>query len=205
METYDESVWYGNELRDYCSSGEKLNWGKGLQWVPDQWVTVLVTGTPAGLFIAFLWCPSSKNSSLCALYSQGEKLCCRFWAQHWKPLDLWWFSREHCVSGKIMSEKCTHHFSWKYVVSTTIILPLNRMYSFLGVFVCGQDFDRRSLFTVTSQGITPSSPCSPSLTPLASQHYLQLLQQQLQQQQQHTQVAVAQVRSRRWQSYMLVV
>uniref|UniRef100_A0A4W6BLR2 Carboxyl-terminal PDZ ligand of neuronal nitric oxide synthase protein n=1 Tax=Lates calcarifer TaxID=8187 RepID=A0A4W6BLR2_LATCA len=34
------------------------------------------------------------------------------------------------------------------------------------------DFDRRSLFTVTSQGITPSSPCSPSLTPLASQHYL---------------------------------
>ncbi|XP_062291274.1 carboxyl-terminal PDZ ligand of neuronal nitric oxide synthase protein [Scomber scombrus] len=55
------------------------------------------------------------------------------------------------------------------------------------------DFDRRSLFTVISQGITPSSPCSPSVTPLASQHYLQLLQQQLQQQQQHTQVAVAQV------------
>ncbi|XP_026154133.1 carboxyl-terminal PDZ ligand of neuronal nitric oxide synthase protein [Mastacembelus armatus] len=55
------------------------------------------------------------------------------------------------------------------------------------------DLDRRSLFTVTTQGITPSSPCSPSLTPLASQHYLQLLQQQLQQQQQHTQVAVAQV------------
>ncbi|KAK2819361.1 hypothetical protein Q5P01_024922 [Channa striata] len=55
------------------------------------------------------------------------------------------------------------------------------------------DFDRRSVFTVTSQGVTPSSPCSPSLTPLSSQHYLQLLQQQLQQQQQHTQVAVAQV------------
>lgn len=55
------------------------------------------------------------------------------------------------------------------------------------------DFERRPLFTVTSQGITPSRPCSPSLTPLASQHYLQLLQQQLQQQQQHTQVAVAQV------------
>lgn len=55
------------------------------------------------------------------------------------------------------------------------------------------DFDRGSVFTVTSQGVTPSSPCSPSLTPLASQHYLQLLQQQLQQQQQHTQVAVAQV------------
>ncbi|XP_029921918.1 carboxyl-terminal PDZ ligand of neuronal nitric oxide synthase protein [Myripristis murdjan] len=55
------------------------------------------------------------------------------------------------------------------------------------------DFDRRPLFTVTSQGISPSSPCSPSLTPLASQHYLHLLQHQLQQQQQHTQVAVAQV------------
>uniref|UniRef100_G3PTV1 Carboxyl-terminal PDZ ligand of neuronal nitric oxide synthase protein n=1 Tax=Gasterosteus aculeatus aculeatus TaxID=481459 RepID=G3PTV1_GASAC len=55
------------------------------------------------------------------------------------------------------------------------------------------DFDRRSLFTVTSQGVSPSSPCSRSLTPLASQHFLQLLQQQLQQQQQHTQVAVAQV------------
>ncbi|KAI3362167.1 hypothetical protein L3Q82_012490, partial [Scortum barcoo] len=57
----------------------------------------------------------------------------------------------------------------------------------------GADLDRRSLFTVTSQGITPRSPCSQSLTPLASQHYLQFLQQQLQQQQQHTQVAVAQV------------
>ncbi|KAM6902074.1 carboxyl-terminal PDZ ligand of neuronal nitric oxide synthase protein [Xenentodon cancila] len=55
------------------------------------------------------------------------------------------------------------------------------------------NFDRRSVFTVTPQGIAPSSPCSPSLTPLASQHYLQLLQQQLQQQQQHTQVAIAQV------------
>ncbi|XP_072310668.1 carboxyl-terminal PDZ ligand of neuronal nitric oxide synthase protein [Eucyclogobius newberryi] len=55
------------------------------------------------------------------------------------------------------------------------------------------DFDKGSVFTVTSQGVTPSSPCSPSHTPLASQHYLQLLQQQLQQQQQHTQVAVAQV------------
>ncbi|KAG7499264.1 carboxyl-terminal PDZ ligand of neuronal nitric oxide synthase protein-like [Solea senegalensis] len=55
------------------------------------------------------------------------------------------------------------------------------------------EFDRRSVFTVTSKDVTPSSPCSTSLTPLASQHYLQLLQQQLQQQQQHTQVAVAQV------------
>ncbi|KAJ0012965.1 hypothetical protein NQD34_017299 [Periophthalmus magnuspinnatus] len=55
------------------------------------------------------------------------------------------------------------------------------------------DFDRGSVFTVMSQGATPSSPCSPLVTPLASQHYLQLLQQQLQQQQQHTQVAVAQV------------
>ncbi|XP_024113481.1 carboxyl-terminal PDZ ligand of neuronal nitric oxide synthase protein [Oryzias melastigma] len=57
-----------------------------------------------------------------------------------------------------------------------------------------KDFDGRSVYTVTTQGIiTPSSPCSSSLTPLASQHYLQLLQQQLQQQQQHTQVVVAQV------------
>ncbi|XP_076014859.1 carboxyl-terminal PDZ ligand of neuronal nitric oxide synthase protein [Genypterus blacodes] len=55
------------------------------------------------------------------------------------------------------------------------------------------DFDRRSTFTVTSQGVSPSSTRSRSLTPLASQHYMQLLQQQLQQQQQHTQVAVAQV------------
>nr|XP_015798523.2 carboxyl-terminal PDZ ligand of neuronal nitric oxide synthase protein [Nothobranchius furzeri] len=55
------------------------------------------------------------------------------------------------------------------------------------------DIDGKSVFTVTSQGVSPSSPCSPSVTPLASQHYLQLLQQQLQQQQQHTQVAVAQV------------
>ncbi|XP_029025227.1 carboxyl-terminal PDZ ligand of neuronal nitric oxide synthase protein isoform X2 [Betta splendens] len=55
------------------------------------------------------------------------------------------------------------------------------------------DLNQRSLFTVTSQGVTPSSPCSSALTPLASQHYLQLLQQQLQQQQQHTQVAIAQV------------
>ncbi|TNM92250.1 hypothetical protein fugu_019262 [Takifugu bimaculatus] len=55
------------------------------------------------------------------------------------------------------------------------------------------DFERRSFFTVTSQGVVPSSPGASSLTPLASQHYLQLLQQQLQQQQQHTQVAVAQV------------
>ncbi|KAL6096633.1 uncharacterized protein ACO6RY_05912 [Pungitius sinensis] len=53
------------------------------------------------------------------------------------------------------------------------------------------DFDRRPLFTVTSQGVAPGSPGS--LTPLASQHYLQLLQQQLQQQQQQAQVAVAQV------------
>ncbi|XP_024918344.1 carboxyl-terminal PDZ ligand of neuronal nitric oxide synthase protein isoform X2 [Cynoglossus semilaevis] len=49
------------------------------------------------------------------------------------------------------------------------------------------DLEQRSVFTPTSQG------SSPSLTPLASQHYVQLLQQQLQQQQQHTQVAVAQV------------
>ncbi|XP_077441470.1 carboxyl-terminal PDZ ligand of neuronal nitric oxide synthase protein isoform X2 [Vanacampus margaritifer] len=54
------------------------------------------------------------------------------------------------------------------------------------------DFSGRSLFTVTSQGVTPGSPGSAAGS-LASRHYLQLLQQQLQQQQQHTQVAVAQV------------
>ncbi|XP_060769384.1 carboxyl-terminal PDZ ligand of neuronal nitric oxide synthase protein isoform X2 [Neoarius graeffei] len=41
--------------------------------------------------------------------------------------------------------------------------------------------------------LSPSSPCSLSLTPLADQHHLQLLQQQVLQQQQQAQVAVAQV------------
>ncbi|NXF46654.1 CAPON protein, partial [Oceanites oceanicus] len=46
----------------------------------------------------------------------------------------------------------------------------------------------------SQQLLSPSSPCSSaSITPLASQHCLQLLQQQLLQQQQQTQVAVAQV------------
>lgn len=75
-----------------------------------------------------------------------------------------------------------------------LILPHSNL-----LFLCGfsvpQDFDWRSVFTVTAQGVVPGSPSSQPLTPLASQHYLQLLQQQLQQQQQHTQVAVAQVRS----------
>ncbi|XP_067106434.1 carboxyl-terminal PDZ ligand of neuronal nitric oxide synthase protein isoform X2 [Osmerus mordax] len=56
-----------------------------------------------------------------------------------------------------------------------------------------RDFESGSLYTLTSQGLSPRSPCAPSLAPRAAQHYLQLLQQQLQQQQQHTQVAVAQV------------
>uniref|UniRef100_A0A9J8C8L2 Carboxyl-terminal PDZ ligand of neuronal nitric oxide synthase protein n=1 Tax=Cyprinus carpio carpio TaxID=630221 RepID=A0A9J8C8L2_CYPCA len=51
-----------------------------------------------------------------------------------------------------------------------------------------QDLEGVSLHT-----LSPSSPCSPSLTPLATQHRLQLLQQQLLQQQQQTQIAVAQV------------
>ncbi|KAK6316288.1 carboxyl-terminal PDZ ligand of neuronal nitric oxide synthase protein [Coregonus clupeaformis] len=56
------------------------------------------------------------------------------------------------------------------------------------------DYESRSSYTVSPHGVvSPSSPCSPSLTPLAARHYLQLLQQQIQQQQQHTQVAVAQV------------
>ncbi|XP_019727736.1 carboxyl-terminal PDZ ligand of neuronal nitric oxide synthase protein isoform X2 [Hippocampus comes] len=54
------------------------------------------------------------------------------------------------------------------------------------------DFSGKSLFTVTSQGVAPSTPGS-TASSLATCHYLQLLQRQLQQQQQHTQVAVAQV------------
>ncbi|XP_066517136.1 carboxyl-terminal PDZ ligand of neuronal nitric oxide synthase protein [Hoplias malabaricus] len=46
---------------------------------------------------------------------------------------------------------------------------------------------------VSLYNLSPSSPCSPSLTPLATHHHLQLLQQQLLQQQQQAQVAVAQV------------
>ncbi|KAA0717159.1 PDZ ligand of neuronal nitric oxide synthase protein C-terminal [Triplophysa tibetana] len=41
--------------------------------------------------------------------------------------------------------------------------------------------------------LAPSSPCSSSLTPLATKHHLQFLQQQLLQQQQQTHVVVAQV------------
>ncbi|XP_042158493.1 carboxyl-terminal PDZ ligand of neuronal nitric oxide synthase protein isoform X2 [Oncorhynchus tshawytscha] len=56
------------------------------------------------------------------------------------------------------------------------------------------DYESRSSYMVSPNGVvSPSSPCSPLLTPLAAHHYLQLLQQQIQQQQQHTQVAVAQV------------
>ncbi|XP_042580159.1 carboxyl-terminal PDZ ligand of neuronal nitric oxide synthase protein-like isoform X1 [Cyprinus carpio] len=51
-----------------------------------------------------------------------------------------------------------------------------------------QDLEGVSLHT-----LSPSSPCSPTITPLATQHRLQLLQQQLLQQQQQTQIAVAQV------------
>ncbi|XP_068770642.1 dystrophin-like protein 1 isoform X2 [Struthio camelus] len=58
-----------------------------------------------------------------------------------------------------------------------------------------QDSENCSLYPSGSQQLlSPSSPCSSaSITPLASQHCLQLLQQQLLQQQQQTQVAVAQV------------
>ncbi|XP_065551321.1 carboxyl-terminal PDZ ligand of neuronal nitric oxide synthase protein-like isoform X1 [Lathamus discolor] len=58
-----------------------------------------------------------------------------------------------------------------------------------------QDVENCSLHPAGSQPLlSPSSPCSAaSITPLASQHCLQLLQQQLLQQQQQTQVAVAQV------------
>ncbi|XP_041914818.1 carboxyl-terminal PDZ ligand of neuronal nitric oxide synthase protein isoform X3 [Alosa sapidissima] len=61
-----------------------------------------------------------------------------------------------------------------------------------------QDLEGVSLYTMSPSilspsALTPSGPCSPTLTPLATQHFLQLLQQQLLQQQQQTQVAVAQV------------
>ncbi|NXV36402.1 CAPON protein, partial [Rissa tridactyla] len=58
-----------------------------------------------------------------------------------------------------------------------------------------KDTENCSLHPAGSQQLlSPSSPCSSaSITPLASQHCLQLLQQQLLQQQQQTQVAVAQV------------
>ncbi|XP_075295762.1 carboxyl-terminal PDZ ligand of neuronal nitric oxide synthase protein-like [Opisthocomus hoazin] len=58
-----------------------------------------------------------------------------------------------------------------------------------------QDAENCSLHPAGSQQLlSPGSPCSSaSITPLASQHCLQLLQQQLLQQQQQTQVAVAQV------------
>ncbi|XP_052448677.1 carboxyl-terminal PDZ ligand of neuronal nitric oxide synthase protein isoform X1 [Carassius gibelio] len=46
---------------------------------------------------------------------------------------------------------------------------------------------------VSPYTLSPSSPCFPTLTPLATQHHLQFLQQQLLQQQQQTQIAVAQV------------
>ncbi|KAI7813353.1 putative carboxyl-terminal PDZ ligand of neuronal nitric oxide synthase protein [Triplophysa rosa] len=51
-----------------------------------------------------------------------------------------------------------------------------------------QNLEGVSLYT-----LAPSSPCSPSLTPLATQHHLQFLQQQLLQQQQQTHIVVAQV------------
>ncbi|KAK1155466.1 carboxyl-terminal PDZ ligand of neuronal nitric oxide synthase protein-like [Acipenser oxyrinchus oxyrinchus] len=57
-----------------------------------------------------------------------------------------------------------------------------------------QDVEDCSVYkTSTHKSLSPSSPCSPALTPLATQHHLQLIQHQLHQQQQQTQVAVAQV------------
>ncbi|KAL8174191.1 UNVERIFIED_CONTAM: hypothetical protein K2H54_040026 [Gekko kuhli] len=58
-----------------------------------------------------------------------------------------------------------------------------------------QDSESHTLHPSASQPlVSPTSPCSSaSVTPLASQHCLQLLQHQLLQQQQQTQVAVAQV------------
>ncbi|XP_041094498.1 uncharacterized protein si:dkey-34e4.1 isoform X2 [Polyodon spathula] len=57
-----------------------------------------------------------------------------------------------------------------------------------------QDVEDCSVYkAVAHKSLSPSSPCSPALTPLAIQHHLQLIQHQLHQQQQQTQVAVAQV------------
>ncbi|MGH0149762.1 UNVERIFIED_CONTAM: hypothetical protein FKN15_019520 [Acipenser sinensis] len=57
-----------------------------------------------------------------------------------------------------------------------------------------QDVEDCSVYKAAAhKSLSPSSPCSPALTPLATQHHLQLIQHQFHQQQQQTQVAVAQV------------
>uniref|UniRef100_W5M8L8 Carboxyl-terminal PDZ ligand of neuronal nitric oxide synthase protein n=1 Tax=Lepisosteus oculatus TaxID=7918 RepID=W5M8L8_LEPOC len=66
-----------------------------------------------------------------------------------------------------------------HILSSTILTAANQ--------------ERCSISANTDSFMSPSSKSSPKLTPLASQHQLQLLQHQLHQQQQQTQVAVAQV------------
>ncbi|NWS54061.1 CAPON protein, partial [Chunga burmeisteri] len=73
-------------------------------------------------------------------------------------------------------------------------LPQQRQEGCFGVGNCKVACPSWASSTGSQQLLSPSSPCSSaSITPLASQHCLQLLQQQLLQQQQQTQVAVAQV------------
>uniref|UniRef100_A0A8C2THT3 Carboxyl-terminal PDZ ligand of neuronal nitric oxide synthase protein n=1 Tax=Coturnix japonica TaxID=93934 RepID=A0A8C2THT3_COTJA len=85
----------------------------------------------------------------------------------------------HQTPGEPLSEQPQH------VPSHPLTVPLS----------LHQDTESCSLYPAGSQQLlSPGSPCSSaSITPLASQHCLQLLQQQLLQQQQQTQVAVAQV------------
>lgn len=179
-----ESVCYDNEtllqLKELQSDSEGLQITGCQTWSLS--LGELGGFSPAGSLITFFWCPKSKNSSY---YVAGmEKVAALMGpvGHHWSLLC------PHVLDGTVSSSTL--------FCATTFLSPVKCHFS-LRLLVCDQDFDRRSLFTVTSQGVTPSSPCSQSLTPLASQHYLQLLQQQLQQQQQHTQVAVAQVRNRR--------
>ncbi|XP_062410595.1 carboxyl-terminal PDZ ligand of neuronal nitric oxide synthase protein [Sardina pilchardus] len=86
-------------------------------------------------------------------------------------------------------------------LSEQVVTDILQSLSELNVVKSGQtlqDLEGVSLYTLSPSvlspsAMTPSDPCSPTLTPLATQHFLQLLQQQLLQQQQQTQVAVAQV------------
>ncbi|NXK50856.1 CAPON protein, partial [Chauna torquata] len=90
------------------------------------------------------------------------------------------------------SQSWTHSKTCSHRCAVTRIASLNTL---TGAFSLCQDSESCSLYPASSQQLlSPSSPCSSaSITPLASQHCLQLLQQQLLQQQQQTQVAVAQV------------
>uniref|UniRef100_A0A8C6JF37 Carboxyl-terminal PDZ ligand of neuronal nitric oxide synthase protein n=1 Tax=Melopsittacus undulatus TaxID=13146 RepID=A0A8C6JF37_MELUD len=101
--------------------------------------------------------------------------------------DVWTCRAQHTAQGCLLNRPL---LPWGH----TIQLPAWSLRSPC-LFLCAQDAENCSLHPAGSQPLlSPSSPCSAaSITPLASQHCLQLLQQQLLQQQQQTQVAVAQV------------